>query len=78
MYSNSGIGVGFGYGFDVVERYGAKGLAGIGAFGWAGAYGTHYQVDPQSGLVMVLMMQLMPNATDVHIKFMNVVFQALE
>jgi CubicO group peptidase (beta-lactamase class C family) len=71
-------GVGFGYGFDVVERYGAKGLAGVGAFGWGGAYGTTYQVDPQSGLVVIFMEQLMPNATDVQSKFLNTVYQALE
>jgi CubicO group peptidase (beta-lactamase class C family) len=71
-------GVGFGYGFDVGERYGAKGLAGVGAFGWGGAYGSTYQVDPESGLVVVFMMQLMPNATDVQPKFMNTVYQALE
>ncbi len=71
-------GVGFGYGFDVVERYGAKGLAGVGAFGWGGAYGTTYQVDPESRMVVVFMMQLMPNSTDVQSKFMNVVYQALE
>jgi CubicO group peptidase (beta-lactamase class C family) len=76
LFGSSGIG--FGYGFDVVERYGAKGLAGIGAFGWGGAYGTIYQVDPESRLVVVFMMQLMPNTTDIQTKFLNVVYQALE
>lgn len=76
LHSNTGLG--FGYGFEVVDRYGAKGLAGPGAFGWGGAYGTTYQVDPESRLVVVFMMQLMPNTTDVQPKFMNVVFQALE
>jgi CubicO group peptidase (beta-lactamase class C family) len=71
-------GVGFGYGFDVAEQYGAKGLAGVGAFGWGGAYGTTYQVDPESGLVLVFMMQLMPNTTDAQPKFLNAVYQALE
>ncbi|MFN7936257.1 MAG: serine hydrolase domain-containing protein [Bryobacteraceae bacterium] len=71
-------GVGFGYGFDVAERYGSKGLAGVGAFGWGGAYGTSYQVDPESGLVVVFMEQLMPNATDVQAKFLTSVYQALE
>ncbi len=71
-------GVGFGYGFDVVERPGAKGLAGVGAFGWGGAYGTIYQVDPESGLVVVFMMQLMPNSTDIQAKFLNTVYQSLE
>lgn len=31
------------------------------AFGWGGAYGTNYRVDPQSGITMVLMIQLIPN-----------------
>jgi CubicO group peptidase (beta-lactamase class C family) len=70
-------GLGFGYGFQTVDRYGASGLAGIGAFGWGGAYGTLYQVDPQSRMVIVLMLQLMPNATDIQPKFMTSVYQAL-
>jgi CubicO group peptidase (beta-lactamase class C family) len=70
-------GLGFGYGFETVDRYGAKGLAGVGAFGWGGAYGTTYQVDPESRMVIVLMMQLMPNGTDMHVKFLNSVYQAL-
>ncbi len=76
LHSNTGLG--FGYGFEVVDRYGAKDLAGVGAFGWGGAYGTTYQVDPESRLVVVFMMQLIPNKTDVQQKFMNVVYQALE
>ena len=70
-------GLGFGYGFETVDRYGAKGLAGVGAFGWGGAYGTTYQVDPESRMVIVLMMQLMPNGTDLHAKFLNSVYQAV-
>ncbi|MBS1871674.1 MAG: beta-lactamase family protein [Acidobacteria bacterium] len=70
-------GLGFGYGFETVDRYGASGMAAVGAFGWGGAYGTTYQVDPQSHLVVVFMMQLMPNATDVQPKFMTSVYQAL-
>jgi CubicO group peptidase (beta-lactamase class C family) len=70
-------GLGFGYGFQTVDRYGAGGMAGVGAFGWGGAYGTVYQVDPQSRIVIVLMLQLMPNATDIQPKFMTSVYQAL-
>jgi len=75
LHSNTGLG--FGYGFQTVDRYGASGLAGVGAFGWGGAYGTTYQVDPQSGLVVVLMIQLMPNNTDIQPKFMTAVYQTL-
>ena len=70
-------GRGFGLGFETVEKYGASGLAGVGAFGWGGAYGTTYQVDPESHLVVVLMLQLIPNSTDVESKFSTAVYQAL-
>jgi len=70
-------GLGFGLGFQTVDRYGASGMAGVGAFGWGGAYGTTYQVDVQSHSVLILMIQLMPNATDIQQKFNTLVYQAL-
>jgi CubicO group peptidase (beta-lactamase class C family) len=70
-------GLGFGLGFETVDRYGASGMAGVGAFGWGGAYGTNYQVDPKSRMVIVLMLQLMPNGTDIHQKVATAVYQAL-
>lgn len=75
LHSNTGLG--FGFGFETVDRYGANGLAGVGAFGWGGAYGTTYQVDPKSRMTIVLMIQLMPNATDIQPKFSTAVYQAL-
>jgi CubicO group peptidase (beta-lactamase class C family) len=74
---HSTTGLGFGLGFETVDRYGASGMAGVGAFGWGGAYGTLYQVDRQGRMVIVLMLQLMPNATDIQPKFMTSVYQAL-
>ena len=74
---HSTTGLGFGFGFETVDRYGANGLAGVGAFGWGGAYGTTYQVDPKSRMVIVFMMQLMPSTSDIHAKFMTSVYQAL-
>jgi len=74
---HSTTGLGFGFGFQTVDRYGASGMAGAGAFGWGGAYGTTYQVDREGHLVVVLMIQLMPNATDIQPKFMTSVYQAL-
>lgn len=74
---HSTTGLGFGYGFHTVDRYGASGLAATGAFGWGGAYGTVYQVDPKSRMVIVLMLQLMPGTTDVQSKFFTSVYQAL-
>jgi CubicO group peptidase (beta-lactamase class C family) len=74
---HSATGLGFGLGFETVDRYGASGMAAVGAFGWGGAYGTLYQVDRQSRMVIVLMLQMMPNATDIQTKFMTLVYQAL-
>jgi CubicO group peptidase (beta-lactamase class C family) len=75
---HSSTGLGFGLGFQTVERYGANGMDAPGAFGWGGAYGSVYRVDPESGLTMVLMIQLMPNTTDIREKFLTLVYQALE
>jgi len=73
---HSTTGLGFGFGFQTVDRYGASGMAGVGAFGWGGAYGSTYQVDRAGRLVIVFMMQTMPNTTDIQPKFSNVVYQA--
>jgi CubicO group peptidase (beta-lactamase class C family) len=70
-------GMGFGLGFETTDQYGANGLAAVGTFGWGGAYGTNYKVDPEGRLVLVLMIQLLPNATDIQQTFAAVVFQAL-
>jgi CubicO group peptidase (beta-lactamase class C family) len=74
---HSATGLGFGLGFETVDRYGANGMSSVGSFGWGGAYGTRYHVDPEARLVMVLMIQLVPNATDLRETFPNVVYQAL-
>jgi CubicO group peptidase (beta-lactamase class C family) len=70
-------GLGFGFGFETTDRYGAAGMQSVGSFGWGGAYGSVYRVDPDAGLTMVFMMQLMPNRTDVRERFPNLVYQAL-
>ena len=70
-------GLGYGFGFETTDRFGANGLDSVGAFGWGGAYGSVYRVDPQSRLTMVLMIQLMPNRTDIRTVFPTLVYQAL-
>jgi CubicO group peptidase (beta-lactamase class C family) len=74
---HSATGLGFGLGFETTDRYGANGMDSVGSFGWSGAYGTMYRVDPEARLVMVLMIQLMPNATDIRTTFPTTVYQAL-
>jgi CubicO group peptidase (beta-lactamase class C family) len=74
---HSSNGLGFGLGFETTDRVGANGLDGVGAFGWGGAYGSVYRVDPQSGLVILLMIQLLPNQTDLGQRFPATIYQAL-
>jgi CubicO group peptidase (beta-lactamase class C family) len=71
-------GLGFGLGFETTDRFGANGMQSEGAFGWGGAYGSVYRIDPSERLVMVLMIQLMPNGSDIREAFPNLVYQALQ
>jgi CubicO group peptidase (beta-lactamase class C family) len=70
-------GLGFGLGFETTDRYGANGMDSVGAFGWSGAYGTMYRVDPKAHLTMVLMIQVLPNMSDIGGRFPTVVYQSL-
>jgi CubicO group peptidase (beta-lactamase class C family) len=74
---HSTTGLGWGFGFETTDRYGANGMDAPGAFGWGGAYGSYYRVDPESRITMVLMIQQMPNATDIARKFPLMVYQSL-
>ena len=75
---HSPSGMGYGYGFETTDRYGANGMDSAGAFGWAGAYSSTYRVDPESHLVVVFMVQILPNTTDLGRKFPTLVYQAME
>ncbi|MCC7052072.1 MAG: beta-lactamase family protein [Gemmatimonadaceae bacterium] len=75
LYSTDGRG--FGLGFSTVDRLGADGFKSVGSFGWGGAYGSSYTVDPEQRLVIVFMIQQMPNSSDLPSRFTNLVYQAL-
>ncbi|MDP1860855.1 MAG: serine hydrolase domain-containing protein [Gemmatimonadaceae bacterium] len=75
MYSSTGLG--FGLGFETVDTFGASGLSSQGTYGWGGAYGSIYRVDPKERLVTVFMIQQLPNRTDIAAKFPTLVYQAL-
>jgi CubicO group peptidase (beta-lactamase class C family) len=75
---HSTTGLGFGLGFETTDRPGANGLDSVGAFGWGGAYGSAYRVDPKAHLVLVLMIQMLPNASDIGTRFPTLVYQALQ
>jgi CubicO group peptidase (beta-lactamase class C family) len=74
---HSANGLGFGLGFETTDRYGANGMDDVGAYGWAGAYGTIYRIDPHEHLAIMLMVQILPNTTDIREKFPLMVYQAL-
>ena len=74
---HSTTGLGFGFGFETVDRYGALGLSSVGAYRWGGAYGSNYLVDPDAKLVLVYMIQLIPNRTDLGQLIPALVYQAL-
>jgi len=70
-------GLGFGYGFETHDKYGISGMESVGSWGWGGAYGTYYRVDPAERLTTVLMVQMIPNTTDLTDKFKASIYQAL-
>jgi CubicO group peptidase (beta-lactamase class C family) len=70
-------GMGFGLGFETTDRAGANGLDPPGAFGWGGAYGTVYRVNPAARIVMLLMIQLLPDNSNVRDVFLSLVHEAM-
>ena len=76
LFDTSGA-MGFGFGFGITQRYGANGMASVGTFNWGGAYGSQYFVDPAEHLVVVFMINQLPNRADIQAKFQTLVYQAL-
>lgn len=69
----------FGLGFRVRRELGQSlTLGSVGEYGWGGAYGTFFWVDPKEKMTGILMIQLMPYAhLNVRPEFQNVVTQAI-
>jgi CubicO group peptidase (beta-lactamase class C family) len=74
-----GQGTGFGLGFSVCEDLGDRGVPGsVGEYGWGGAYGSTYWVDPKEDLVVVYFKQLIPtNGLDDQSKLRALIYQAI-
>jgi CubicO group peptidase (beta-lactamase class C family) len=72
-------GRGFGLGFEVVLDAGARGIPGsVGEYGWGGAYGSNYWVDPEEKLIIVYFKQLIPtNGLDDAGKLRSLIYQAI-
>ncbi len=71
-------GYGFGLGFAVRTHAGMSALPGsVGSFGWSGAAGTLFIVDPAEQLTGVLMVQALGQAAEVRALFQSLVYAAL-
>jgi CubicO group peptidase (beta-lactamase class C family) len=76
-------GDGYGLGVYVVRDVAARGRPGsVGQFGWSGAGGTYFTVDPRERLVAILMTQHIPRGVGRDpekpgARFYNLVYQSL-
>jgi CubicO group peptidase (beta-lactamase class C family) len=69
-----------GYGFGVLSEEAKKSQndpAGVGTFGWGGAYGTFFWVDPKNEVVAVFMAQVFPQDFTLSVEFKKAVYAAL-
>ena len=72
-------GLGFGLGFEVVLDQGRRGTYGsVGQFGWGGAYGSTYWVDPAEEMIVLYFTQLRPGSiVKDQLQLRALVYQAL-
>lgn len=71
-------GTGYGLGVRVITDRGAAGtMLSTGSYGWSGAFGTLFWVDPKTHLVGLVMFQLQSNYADIRSDFETTVMQAL-
>jgi CubicO group peptidase (beta-lactamase class C family) len=79
LWQDTYRGYGFGLGFRVRMDVGQSATLGsVGEYGWGGAYGTYFFIDPKEQLVGILMFQLMPYAhLNIRPEFQNAVNQAI-
>jgi len=69
----------FGLGFEVISHPGkAQILISEGAFGWGGAFGSLYWIDPSEDLIVQFVIQKAGEYTDIRSKFITTVYQAIE
>jgi CubicO group peptidase (beta-lactamase class C family) len=74
----SRAGYGFGLGFSVlVDPVRAKSLGSHGEYGWGGAAGTEFWVDPTEELVAVFFTQLLPAIGPLRQQLRQMIYQAL-
>lgn len=70
-----------GYGFGILSEKGketTKDLAGVGNYGWGGAFGTFFWVDPKNDLLGIYMMQAFPPDFTLSTEVKKLVYEALK
>jgi CubicO group peptidase (beta-lactamase class C family) len=70
-----------GFGFGVLSeksKEGTKDPAGVGTYGWGGAFGTFFWVDPKNRLVGVFMTQVFPPDFTMAQEFKKLTYEALK
>ncbi|HSR61717.1 MAG TPA: serine hydrolase [Robiginitalea sp.] len=73
-----GPGEGFGYGFAVVDDLAAtNNLGSQGVYYWAGAFNTHFFIDPKERLISIFMTQTSAFDFYYHNKLRQLVYQAI-
>ena len=72
-------GLGFGLGFEVVLDQGKRGTYGsLGQFGWGGAYGSTFWVDPAEEMIVLYFTQVRPGSiVKDQLQLRALVYQAL-
>lgn len=71
-------GLGFGLGFSVVMDVGQTGVLGsVGMYSWAGAFNTHFWVDPKEDLIGISMTQYAVALRPIRREFQNLAYQAV-
>jgi len=72
-------GIAFGLGFQVTKNLAATARTGsVGTYGWGGAAGTVFRIDPKEELIYIMMIQLMPyNHLKAREKFETMVYQTI-
>jgi CubicO group peptidase (beta-lactamase class C family) len=70
-------GRGFGLGLEVVQEEGSWGSFPPGSYGWGGAYGSRYVVVPRDRVVIVVLIQLLPNTSDIREVVPELLYQAV-
>jgi len=74
-YQNYGFGLGFRVRKSVAQT---QTLGSVGEYGWGGAYGTYFWVDPRERMIGLLMIQLLPYAhLNIRPEFQNAVTQSI-